>query len=1047
MRAIRDLLFCSVLVLGAAAALAQTDELTKEQAEKLTLDAVALYRSGDLDGALSQLERPLAFYRSTGDKSGTSDVLYARGVVLEKKGERPKALESFKESLALHREIGEDESQVLHDMAFLLIDMDKYAEAAQAFEEERALYERAKDRKSEGEALHNLGFIAAKQEKNEEALAFFDRSLLLRREAGDREGEASTLDMAAFVRTRAEQTQGALDFYEKALLLWRELGEAERVYQTETRIAALRAALARKDRKPPTEKQRKQSDQAHELNTECSRVSATGNSAAALPRCEKSLELFRKAGDRVGEAMALATMSFVYFQRSDYARTEQAALQGLKLARETEAEVVQANALNILGLVYMTRAQYPQALTYFRRAMEMFGKYNDLFSQDRTLGNIAGIHIAIGQLDEAARILEELLPRQRAAERANVHLNLGSIRAMQKDFAAARKHFKSALALQQVLGDPLIRTTISNLGALHAELGEYKEALEIHQQVLEFDRKLGDRASECSGLAAIAEIHARQNDSAKALEIYQQALACVREISSPTAESAWLFGIGRIYEGQGKLQQALDTYQQAIAIQETIRAGGQTEEIKTALAERSSEVYARLAQLLVKLDRGAEAFDFSERARARTFLDQLGNTGIEVRVGGAQDLIEQERIARLAVAGANRLLAQEKAKPRAEQDGERIKTLSTQLATKRREYADVLSRLKLSNAEYASLVTISPLKLAEVQKLLEPDTTLLSYFVTADATTAFIVTRDAFKAVELKVSEKDLRTAVEELRAFASVSGAPSPALARLSTWIIDPLLPHLSTPFVGIVPHGVLHLLPFAALRGKEPDHFLGEDYTLFHLPTVSALPLIQQKHKAARGELLALAQGHAAGLAPLRYAEKEAQAVAELFGTSALVGGAATETALRERAANAGMLHIAAHGQLNAVTPLFSRLVLAIDDDLETTRDGSLEVREIYGLDLKKASLVVLSACQTQLGAQSRGDDVVGLSRAFIYAGSPAVLASLWSVDDVATAKLMIAFYRKLKEGLGGAAALRAAQAETRREHPDPYYWASFVLTGDPR
>ena len=116
------------------------------------------------------------------------------------------------------------------------------------------------------------------------------------------------------------------------------------------------------------------------------------------------------------------------------------------------------------------------------------------------------------------------------------------------------------------------------------------------------------------------------------------------------------------------------------------------------------------------------------------------------------------------------------------------------------------------------------------------------------------------------------------------------------------------------------------------------------------------------------------------------------------------------------------------------------------DNASDGSLTVHEVYGLDLSQTDLVVLSACQTQLGAHSAGDDIVGLNRAFLYAGAPTVMASLWSVDDQSTGQLMEAFYTNLKQGLGKAEALRAAQADVRRTYPNPYYWAAFVLTGDP-
>ena len=109
-------------------------------------------------------------------------------------------------------------------------------------------------------------------------------------------------------------------------------------------------------------------------------------------------------------------------------------------------------------------------------------------------------------------------------------------------------------------------------------------------------------------------------------------------------------------------------------------------------------------------------------------------------------------------------------------------------------------------------------------------------------------------------------------------------------------------------------------------------------------------------------------------------------------------------------------------------------------------MELHQIYGLDLRNTNLVVLSGCESLLGRRSRGDDIVGLNRAFIYAGASSVIASLWSVDDEATQELMTAFYRYLKQGLTKAASLRAAQKDLRVKYPNPYYWAAFVLTGDP-
>jgi len=1046
MTRIRELVFACVLLLLAATLHGQTSEPTKEQAEKLADDAVALYASGDAAGALAGLDRALAIYRRIGDRKGEEEVISGRAMMLELQGQHAKALESFMESLAILREIGGDgEAEALDNIGATQLKLRQFAEAAKTFEEERTLLARKGDRKGEGEVLHNIGYAHALQMQDAQALEVLAQALAIRRETGDRDGEARTLDAIAYIHRRLGHPKEALEFLEKALPIWRELGETVTLEETQSQITGLRARLGRVE-KPPTEKQQVQWSKANDLNNECGDLMRRGDYAGALAKCEKSRDLFRKAGSRSGEGMALTGIGLILFSKGDYAQAYELAMQALTIARETGDEEAQGNPLNNLALVCMARAQYPQALAFFNRVLDIQRAHHDLDGEARTLGNLAGLHVVLGELKEAAEIYEKLAKQPYGHNRTDTLMNLGAVRAMKKEFPEARALMEQVLAEQRRYKNPLVRTTLANLAGVNIELGEYAKALELLQEALALDRNIGDRLSESGDLAKYAELYARQGEPVKALAAYQQALALARETGVPSAESSFLAGIGRLHESQGKLQEALDAYLQAIALEETIRAGGQTEEIKTRLGERSTDVYARAVRLLVRLDRPVEAFDLAERARARTFLDQLGNNAVEVRKG-AQKEVAQERNLRFALAGLDRVLSQERARPRAEQDAERSRSLSAQLTAKRREYADHLTRLKVADPDYASLVSISPLKLAEVQRLLDPETTLLVYFVTAEETLAFVVTRETFQTVELRVSEADLSDAVREVRSFADIGGAPSPSLARLSGWLIAPLLPRLKTPLVGIVPHGVLHLLPFAALRGSESGKWFGEEYTLFHLPTASALPLIERRRKATRGDLVAFGQGHAQGLPLLHYAEKEAQAVAALYETTALLGGAATETAFRERAGNAGILHIATHGQLNAAAPLFSRVVLAPDDTLDTERDGSLEVREIYGLDLKRASLVVLSACQSQLGAQSGGDDVVGLSRAFIFAGTPAVVASLWSVDDAATSSLMIAFYRNLRKGMGNAAALRAAQAETRAEHSDPYYWAAFVLTGDPK
>jgi CHAT domain-containing protein len=365
-----------------------------------------------------------------------------------------------------------------------------------------------------------------------------------------------------------------------------------------------------------------------------------------------------------------------------------------------------------------------------------------------------------------------------------------------------------------------------------------------------------------------------------------------------------------------------------------------------------------------------------------------------------------------------------------------------ELAEREADYAQLLIQIKTESPEIAGLVSIDVASLAEVQTLLDSKTTLIEYFVTRDRTLAFVITRDTLDTATIDVSRDDLTTTISAFRDFPSLNSPYPASLEQLYDWLIAPLKAQIRTPVVGIIPHGLLHYLPFSALTNKA--RYLNDDYVLFTLPSASVLRFIQDKRKPSTNTLLAL--GNPAitepGLAPLQFAEKEVEGIAKFFESQPLTGDLATESALRSQASSASIIHLAAHGQYNSSNPLFSVIYLAEDEH----QDGRLEVNEIYGLDLTKSTdLVVLSACETQVGEISAGDEVVGLTRAFLYAGTPTVIASLWRVDDQATQLLMERFYEHLRAGMGKAQALQAAQNEVRAQYPHPYYWAAFILTGD--
>jgi hypothetical protein len=303
-----------------------------------------------------------------------------------------------------------------------------------------------------------------------------------------------------------------------------------------------------------------------------------------------------------------------------------------------------------------------------------------------------------------------------------------------------------------------------------------------------------------------------QGDVAGALRVLEQALPLLRQVGDRAREAATLANLGDAYEQQGDLAGALDYYQQAIAAGEDVRAAARLAELKTSVAAQSVGRYERAALLLDRLGQPAAAFALAERGRARAFLDRLSNTPLDLSGSADARLVEQERALRAEIGALDRRLRQERAQPAAQPNREALALLDADLAGKQAAYAELLTRLALAAPETASLASVAPLDLAAVQAHLDADATLLSYYVTPERTLAFVVTRDRFQPIVLPVGEARLRAAVDQLRAFASPDDA-APLLQQLGDWLIAPVAEQLTTPVVGIVPHGVLHYLPFAAL------------------------------------------------------------------------------------------------------------------------------------------------------------------------------------------------------------------------------------------
>jgi CHAT domain-containing protein len=638
-------------------------------------------------------------------------------------------------------------------------------------------------------------------------------------------------------------------------------------------------------------------------------------------------------------------------------------------------------------------------------------------------------------------------------------------------------YYSQALALHRTVGDPrLLATALRNIGDLHRQSGEYQKALDYFNEGLQMSRGIGDRRNEAGILALVASLE----------------------------------------RDRGNLAAARQRIEEALIAFESLRASVKSHQLRASFLATVRKYYGFEIDVLMRLHKqnpsegfDAAALDASERSRARSFLELLGEAQIEIRQGVDPALIERERMLRQSISDkAERQLRMLSGKHTQEQAAGAAKEIDA-LTT---EYDQLQGRIRETSPRYAALTQPVPLGAKAIQQqVLDDDTVLLEYALGDEKSFLWAVTPARIKSVELpKRSEieqaarrvHDLSTArnkqvpnetIEQRRVRLERADAEcATASSTLGQMLLGPIAAELKNKRLVIVSDGILQYVPFAALPNPvaADAHPLILDNEIVSLPSASVLAVIRQetaKRKPADKALAVLAdpvfstsdprvqlsgsQGAAtiepnsvaadakrsaaeSGLGDLdrlRFSRQEADEITRLAAEKMKLK--AVDFAANRPLATSGeigqyrIVHLAAHGLINNEHPELSGVVLSLVDQQGRPQNGFLRLYDIYNLKLA-ADLVVLSACQTALGKEINGEGIVGMTRGFMYAGAPRVVASLWRIDDRATAELMKRFYgAMLGESLRPAQALRTAQISMWKEKrwQSPYYWAAFTLQGE--
>jgi len=366
------------------------------------------------------------------------------------------------------------------------------------------------------------------------------------------------------------------------------------------------------------------------------------------------------------------------------------------------------------------------------------------------------------------------------------------------------------------------------------------------------------------------------------------------------------------------------------------------------------------------------------------------------------------------------------------------------IVTKEEELARVLREAAIKDSEYVSLQRVDVAGLEDVQQFIPDHTTLIEYFIVQQEIVAFVISRRTAAAVRRLGSAGNVRTLharlsfqLDKFLLGSEFVAAHAPQIQQVVTHylqelhrtLIQPLLAEVTTPHIVIVPHSFLHYLPFHALY--DGSQYLIDQFEITYAPSATVLRYCMEKDDVTGLEPLIVGVGDSE--TPM--VDAEVAALRNIFPEAAVLNGDHAHREGFSRAAqNASFVHIATHAAFRQDNPMFSSFKLA---------DGYVTALDLFSMHCQ-ANLIALSGCQSGLGRVAESDDLIGLTRGFLYAGARSLLMSLWTVSDDSTVRLMKEFYTVWRTGTTKAKALQKAMQTVRLDYPSPFYWAPFVLIG---
>jgi CHAT domain-containing protein/Tfp pilus assembly protein PilF len=801
-----------------------------------------------------------------------------------------------------------------------------------------------------------------------------------------------------------------------------------------------------------------------------------GNIDLALSSYKAALEIWTSNNEQQKRALTLTAMAGVYTQQGEKQTAFDLHDQALKIFRTIGHRNGEAVTLNNLGYLYDTLGDRSQSLKCFTRALQLYATIKNQHYAAVTSGYIARVHLSLG------------------------------------DNERALESFKRKLSMSRVVQDRRMESyTLRDIGNVLIEKGQTKAALEHYRHALSLSRDVKDRRGAALILVAIGKLAEKLGDKAEALANYEQALSLVQEVADRRREVETLMNLASVKRDLGRLDDARRDIERSLDLIEKLRTKVFSPSLRISYLETVYRHYEFHVDLLMRMhdrDRSGGyatlALEVNEHARARTLLENLIAARTDIRQGVDPQLLEEERQIQQRLnekaEQQTRLLSSRTQPEREAAIRQEVESLLTQ-------YKEIESRVRDQSPKYAALTQPCPLNLPSIQRELDDDTLLLEYTLGTERSYGWAVTKHSIESFSLP-SRAEINGPAKVLYDTLSQHAVATPvdsyrtAANELSKILLEPVAHLLPGKRLVIVADGILQYIPFTAL--PEPGVQEGGvrvplviNHEIVTLPSISTLavlrnelrgrvpasntlaviadPVFEKDDPRVRLGRLQARTSVPRNVAALRgsdtepalvrveldnqplvferlpFSLEEAEGILDLAGDKKIMRAvgfdanlkAALDPAIREYR----IIHFATHALLDNSHPELSGIVLSLVDQTGKKQDGFLRLNEIYNLNLG-ADLVVLSACQTALGKETRGEGLIGLTRGFMYAGVPRVVATLWRINDRTTAEFMCYFYEALlNQRDSPSKALRAAQIRMWQANKTavPHHWSAFILQGE--